>query len=190
MFRNIWQLYCDTQRFQFHLFACCSHVCKQPGEVNKLLIVLTQYIAWHSLNGHINRSMLHVSTVSGSQEIFNAGFRHYNSVPLIFLFLALINKTIYLCVFLVPSALFNLLYHYADVTVVYWPMAEEATESKRASLLNWSDFLLHKLHSYGEALNLRGAMSPLFPPPMLLAPCRGVIYNTEAMYSTLCVHFW
>ena len=32
-----------------------------------------------------------------------------------------------------------------------------------ATLLNSSDFLLQKLHSYGEALNLRGAMAPLSP---------------------------
>ena len=41
---------------------------------------------------------------------------------------------------------------------------EEATESKGATLLNWSDFLLQKLNSYGEPLNLRGAMPPLLPP--------------------------
>ena len=32
-----------------------------------------------------------------------------------------------------------------------------------ATLLNWSDFLLQKSQSYGEALNLRGAMAPLAP---------------------------
>ena len=32
------------------------------------------------------------------------------------------------------------------------PLAEEATESKGGSLLNWSHFLLQKLQSYGEAL--------------------------------------
>ena len=42
-------------------------------------------------------------------------------------------------------------------------LAEEATESKGATLLNWNDFLLEKIHSYGEALNLRGAMAPLAP---------------------------
>ena len=31
------------------------------------------------------------------------------------------------------------------------------------TLLNWSDFLLQKLYSYGEALNLSGAMIPLVP---------------------------
>ena len=46
-------------------------------------------------------------------------------------------------------------------------MAKETTESKGATLLNWSDFLLQKLYSYGEGLNLRGAMAPLFPLPML-----------------------
>ena len=38
-----------------------------------------------------------------------------------------------------------------------------------ATLLNWNDFVLQKLQSYGEALNLRGAMAPvapLFPPSM------------------------
>ena len=33
---------------------------------------------------------------------------------------------------------------------------------REATLLNWSDFLLQKLHSYGEALNLRGTMVPYF----------------------------
>ena len=32
-----------------------------------------------------------------------------------------------------------------------------------ATLLSWSDFLLQKLQSYGELLNLRGAMAPLPP---------------------------
>ena len=39
---------------------------------------------------------------------------------------------------------------------------EEATESKGATLPNWSDFLLQKLKSYGEPLNLGGAMAPYF----------------------------
>ena len=39
-------------------------------------------------------------------------------------------------------------------------LVAEATESKGATLLNWSDFLLQKLYSYGEALNLREAMAP------------------------------
>ena len=35
---------------------------------------------------------------------------------------------------------------------------------KGDTLLNWRDFLLQKLHSFGEALNLRGAIhGPLFP---------------------------
>ena len=43
-------------------------------------------------------------------------------------------------------------------------MVEEATESKVGHFAKiWSDFLLQKLHSYGEALNLRGAMAPLAP---------------------------
>ena len=45
-------------------------------------------------------------------------------------------------------------------------LAEEATESKGchfAKLLARSDFLLQKLQSYGESLNLRGAMAPLAP---------------------------
>ena len=46
-------------------------------------------------------------------------------------------------------------------------LAEEAAKIKGATLLNRSDFLLEKLHSYGKALNLRGAMAPLFPPPMI-----------------------
>ena len=36
-------------------------------------------------------------------------------------------------------------------------------------MLNGSDFLLQKLYSYREALNLRGVMAPLVPlflPPM------------------------
>ena len=43
-------------------------------------------------------------------------------------------------------------------------LAEEATESKGATLLDWiqSDFLLQNLHSYIEALNLRGVMAPYF----------------------------
>ena len=40
------------------------------------------------------------------------------------------------------------------------PLAEEAKYIKRATLLNWNEFLLPKLHSYGEGLNLRGAMVP------------------------------
>ena len=51
-------------------------------------------------------------------------------------------------------------------------LVEEATGSKgKGILLNWSDFLLQKLHSYGETLNLRGTMASLallFPPPMPL----------------------
>ena len=43
------------------------------------------------------------------------------------------------------------------------PLAEEATESKGTTLLQWSDFLLQKLNSYREALNLRGGMAPLPP---------------------------
>ena len=45
---------------------------------------------------------------------------------------------------------------------------EEAAESKTATLLNWSGFLLQNLHSYGQALNLRGGTAPLppFSPPM------------------------
>ena len=35
-------------------------------------------------------------------------------------------------------------------------MVEEAAKSKGATLVNASDFLLQKLHSYREALNLRG----------------------------------
>ena len=39
-----------------------------------------------------------------------------------------------------------------------------------ATLLNWSDFLLQKLQSYGEASNLRGPWLPgsPIPPPMYL----------------------
>ena len=36
---------------------------------------------------------------------------------------------------------------------------------------HFADFLLEKLHSYGEALNLRGAMAtwfPIFPLPMVM----------------------
>ena len=40
-------------------------------------------------------------------------------------------------------------------------LVKEATESEGAALLNWCDFLLQKLQSYGEFLNLRGAMAPL-----------------------------
>ena len=39
---------------------------------------------------------------------------------------------------------------------------EEATKSKGGTLLNWSDILLQKLHSYEEALNLKGTMAPCF----------------------------
>ena len=41
-----------------------------------------------------------------------------------------------------------------------------------ATLLNWSDFLLQKLHSYGEALNLKGVMAPW--PPYFFHLCRHV----------------
>ena len=33
----------------------------------------------------------------------------------------------------------------------------------QATLLKWSNFLLQKLNSYEEALNLRGTMAPLAP---------------------------
>ena len=39
---------------------------------------------------------------------------------------------------------------------------EDATKSKGAIWLNWSDFLFQKLRSYAEALNLREAMAPYF----------------------------
>ena len=39
----------------------------------------------------------------------------------------------------------------------------EATKSKGGTWLNWSDFLLQKLHSNREALNLRGPW-PFWPP--------------------------
>ena len=42
-------------------------------------------------------------------------------------------------------------------------LVEGATESKGATLIKWSDFLLQKLYHYGEALNLREAMG-LLPP--------------------------
>ena len=57
-----------------------------------------------------------------------------------------------------------------NIVDTYLALAEEATKSKEATFLNWSDFLLQKLQSYGEALNLRGAMAPvapLFPPPVV-----------------------
>ena len=39
------------------------------------------------------------------------------------------------------------------------PLAEEATESKEGTLLNWSDILLQKLHSYGEPTSTAYASS-------------------------------
>ena len=44
----------------------------------------------------------------------------------------------------------------------YIALVEEATRSMGTTVVNWSDFLLHKLQSYGEALNLRGAMAFLY----------------------------
>ena len=41
-------------------------------------------------------------------------------------------------------------------------LAEEATESKGGHFDNWSDFLLQKLQSYGEALNFRGIIPLIF----------------------------
>ena len=55
---------------------------------------------------------------------------------------------------------------YTSTSILYYiyTQVEEATESKGGGTLqNWSDFLLQKLHFYGETLNLRGALAPLAP---------------------------
>ena len=56
----------------------------------------------------------------------------------------------------------------------------------RGSLLHRGDFLLRKLNSYGEALNSREAMVPLFPPPMCIAGCQLIMQSVVAKICTVC----
>ena len=53
-------------------------------------------------------------------------------------------------------------------------LSEEATMSNLATLLNLSDFLLQKLHCYGEALNY-GDISPSYLLPVsVTCGCSGL----------------
>ena len=57
-----------------------------------------------------------------------------------------------------------------NLTTPCWHWWRKLLKVRGTTLLNRGDFLWQKLQSYGEALNLRGAMTPLaplFPPPML-----------------------
>ena len=50
---------------------------------------------------------------------------------------------------------------FSPVPHVYSHWRRKLLKVRGATLIDQSDFLLQKLHSYGEALNLMGAMAPL-----------------------------
>ena len=54
------------------------------------------------------------------------------------------------------------------------------------TLLNRSDFLLQKLHFYGEALNLREAMAPCLP----ISAAYGLLYNYKQLIMKVYNNVW
>ena len=69
----------------------------------------------------------------------------------------------------------------------------KATKKARwATLLNCSNFLLQKLHSYGEALNLEGhgPLTLLFLPPMLIISHVQYITEYYHILQNSVIWFW
>ena len=76
---------------------------------------------------------------------------------------------------------------------LYLTQGTVRTTGGGSTLLNWSDFLLQKLHSYGEALNLRGTMAclaSLIPLLMVRAAKEFYSYCHKCIISLVkSIHF-